>query len=1679
MSSRRWRALLATLLLSLIATVALAEGTYELRGKSNANDTLYLEGTLGTVNADQQRVTFLRVDIFDPANEVIDIYGENLTNGTAPDIDIQVWCPGVFPVPTPDNAIVLPTPDFTGNFDTVGAINGWQDILDVQDVANHVPGAAPHHAPLTYALGGPSASCGQAGTYTVRYVTPGSDAQGQEFFDLSVRNTQSNSLSSGRVWADKYALSMGQSGSNAAAVFYVVAGDDLGSRYRGVLWQWDLNGMDPYGFQIYANSQGIGPSQYHYMSVGLGANPQPTIDPQFPLYLNSPSKPVDLPSLIVNVGTTSTQCNADTGGSQVAISFVTDGVYTYTVRVDANNDTIFDLNEQIASGTSANGTNVVNWNGQLPNGGGAIVAGQTYNIQVSVKAGEVHFPLFDVESAGDTGSTGGPLITPVNVSNTDPADKYFWDDRGPSVGASPTTSGPNGTTAVHTFAGNNDVIDTWKYATIARATAAYTYPASCAPAPEIALAKSASALVDNGDGSFTTNFVLHVLNTGNVTLNNVQLSDDISAALPSPVTFTLGTVSLSAGSGLVLNPSFNGVGDINLLTAASSSLAVGGSASITVPVTFTLNGGSGPYTNIANTQGTDSNNTTVTDTSTDGTDPDPDHNGTPTENTPTPVPMPSADLAITKDDGLSTVVPGQGVTYTLTVTNNGPDYVTGASVTDTLPATLTNASWTCSATAGASCTAAGGGSISDIVTIPSGGILTYTISATVDPSATGSLANTASVAVPAGYTDATPTNNSATDTDTLTPTADLAITKTDGVTTVVPGGTVTYTIVASNTGLSAVTGATVADSLPAGLLGATWTCLGAGGGACAGSGSGNINDTVDLPVGASVTYTVTGTLATTVAGNLVNTATVAAPAGVTDPTPGNNSATDTDTITPTPSLALVKSVTSTGPYVQGSLIAYQIVATNDGNVTLSNVSINDALLGTLSCTPTQPATLAPNATLTCTGSYTVQPGDVTTGNVHNQATASGTDPGNNPVSAPPASTDTPITAPSVIVTKSAAPGSGSAVTANQTITYTLTAVVADAPLTSNLVLTDTLSAGQTFGSVTVPGSYTAGGSGNTRTFTLPSGTVAGTYVVEYTATVNADASGNVGNSVVPSGGSPNPPTCTSCTTTHPLADPAISVSKASSPTTGTAVTANQTITYTLTAVVSDAALTSNLVLTDTLSAGQTFGAVTVPGSFTAGGSGNTRTFTLPSGTVPGTYTVEYTATVDADATGNVGNSVVVTSGGGDPDPGCTSCTTTHPLADSGVTVTKTADPASGTAVSVGQTITYTLTAVVVDSALSSDLVLADTLGSGLSFGSVTSAGPFTPNTTAAPVLTFTLPNGTVPGTYAVEYTATVATGAGSNPGHTVGNAVEITGNGGDPDPTCSNCTTTHDVAADLVVVKTVDNATPAAGDQVTFTLVVSNNGPSDATGVTVTDLLPSGYTWVSDVPSTGGYDHNTGVWTVGDLANGANATLTITVTVNGSGDYLNEATTSGNEPDPVSSNNSDSVSTAPSANADLEVVKTAPASVNVDDSITWTIVVTNHGPSAADGATFADTLPAGVTNLSAVCGAETGGAVCGTVSVSGLSVTSTITTLPAGATVTFVVIGDPPRTNTQLTNTATVQPPTGLPDPNLSNNSDSVDTTIVIPSGNAIAVPVDSRWMLLGMLLLLSLAGAWRLRSQR
>ena len=116
-------------------------------------------------------------------------------------------------------------------------------------------------------------------------------------------------------------------------------------------------------------------------------------------------------------------------------------------------------------------------------------------------------------------------------------------------------------------------------------------------------------------------------------------------------------------------------------------------------------------------------------------------------------------------------MPGMTLTYTVVVTNNGPEAVTSAIVSDTLPGYLIGVTWTCTASAGSQCSISGSGNLSDYINLPSGGAVTYRITGQVAPStATGTVvSNTASVTAPAGAIDPAPDNNNETHTTAVVP----------------------------------------------------------------------------------------------------------------------------------------------------------------------------------------------------------------------------------------------------------------------------------------------------------------------------------------------------------------------------------------------------------------------------------------------------------------------------------------------------------------------------------------------------------------------------------------------------------------------------------------------------------------------------------------------------------------------------------------------------------------------------------------------------------------------------------------------------------------------------------------------------------------------------------------------
>ncbi len=174
--------------------------------------------------------------------------------------------------------------------------------------------------------------------------------------------------------------------------------------------------------------------------------------------------------------------------------------------------------------------------------------------------------------------------------------------------------------------------------------------------------------------------------------------------------------------------------------------------------------------------------------------------------------------------------------------------------------------------------------------------------------------------------------------------------------------------------------------------------------------------------------------------------------------------------------------------------------------------------------------------------------------------------------------------------------------------------------------------------------------------------------------------------------------------------------------------------------------------------------------------------------------------------------------------------------------------------------------------------------------------------------------------------------------------------------------------ADLKLNKTVSPAGANPGDTVTFTVTVTNDGPDTATGVEVTDRLPSGYTHVTSNASQGSYDPGTGRWSGLTLASGASATLTITATVQASGDHTNVAEVTASDaadPDSIPGDGAgDDYETATPVIlglvADLELKKeVVPEQASPGDRVSFVLTLVNRGPADATGIEVADPLPSG------------------------------------------------------------------------------------------------------------------------
>ncbi|HWD83236.1 MAG TPA: DUF11 domain-containing protein, partial [Kribbella sp.] len=261
-------------------------------------------------------------------------------------------------------------------------------------------------------------------------------------------------------------------------------------------------------------------------------------------------------------------------------------------------------------------------------------------------------------------------------------------------------------------------------------------------------------------------------------------------------------------------------------------------------------------------------------------------------------------------------------------------------------------------------------------------------------------------------------------------------------------------------------------------------------------------------------------------------------------------------------------------------------------------------------------------------------------------------------------------------------------------------------------------------------------------------------------------------------------------------------------------------------------------------------------------------------------------------------------------------------------------------------------------------------------------------------------------------------------------------------------------SADVSIDKTAP-ATATAGGQITWTSTVANNGPSTASAVSVHDVLPAQVSVVSvsgtGASCTAGVPGNAAQPTTcafGNIPSGGSRTMTVVATIDPSysGSMHNDASVSSATADPDLSNNTDTVTTSVGAQADLSVTSTdSPDPVLAGRPLTYTVRVSNAGPSTATGVRLVDVLPGAVDFTSATITSGSGSCVLVTIPVDPPSkqVQCELGTITPGSTPTTVVIATRVNSATPagvIADNATVT--SSSTDPVAGNNTASASTTV-------------------------------------
>jgi uncharacterized repeat protein (TIGR01451 family) len=647
-------------------------------------------------------------------------------------------------------------------------------------------------------------------------------------------------------------------------------------------------------------------------------------------------------------------------------------------------------------------------------------------------------------------------------------------------------------------------------------------------------------------------------------------------------------------------------------------------------------------------------------------------------------------LAVTKTaTPAATYLPGESLNYTITVTNNGASAADGISVTDTVPATVAVANWSCSTsgagndcdTAAAGTGATGTGNTINLasVSLVSGGSLTIAVTGTAQLSATGDIVNTATATPPAGATCTTPPcarSSTVTNTDSGAP--QLTIVKTATPASFAVGQPATYSLAVSNTGTSSTVGTiSVSDPLPAGLTAAL--PITATGWDCATSTATQVNcstNAVLLPGSNAPVINVTVAVAPATANPAVNVATVQGGGDPTCPADATHCSSTTNTPVDAPRLRIVKTA-SDAAFAVGQSASYTLTVTNVGGIaTTAAAGVLDDVPAVLAlgsplpagCTATGqvlsctiPAGLAPNASVQFV--IPVTPTAAASGTtVTNTAIVGGGGdavcplPMPRPVAQPAggvdpncsSTVDVPVGSAELTIVKTAsAPSFTVGVPASYTLTVTNTGRAAT---TGPATIEDPLPAGL------APGTMPAGCAiaGQTVTCTVAAGLAPGAsvaFVIPVTPTSAAAGTASIANTATIASGDPTCPQASHCSSTVdvPVGDAAdLALVKDDG---GVVIREGQPIVWTLTVTNHGPGAATNVVVADPLPAGLTFVSASGDGWTCAANGGSVRC-TRPTLASGATATIALKLAVPKAYAGAnpIVNTATVASDTPDPNP---------------------------------------------------------------------------------------------------------------------------------------------------------------------------------------------------------------------------------------------------------------------------------------------------------------------------------------------------------------------------------------------------------------------------------------------